>query len=78
MAGRFELTWTLTVEDDEADVLAQALEPETPAEHAELTVEPDRLTATGQGSAGTCLHTLDDLLACLTGAVEALDVDEAP
>lgn len=75
MPPSFQLDWRLTVEDARADTLAEAVAPETDPEHATLTVEAGTLEATGHGPAGACLHTLDDLLACLTGAVEALDVD---
>lgn len=75
MASRFELSWRLTVTSDQAQTLSEALAPETEGTYAELTLDPETLTATGSGDAGRCLHTLDDLLACLTGAVEALEAD---
>lgn len=69
---RFALDWTLEVEHAQARALSQALAPETD-EHARLESGEDALSVEGEGSAGESLHTLDDVLACLTGAVEALD-----
>lgn len=70
----FHVTWQLTLDHEHADTLKHALEPETDPEHAQLATDNDRLIAEGDGTVGTCLHTLDDVLACLTGAVNALDV----
>ncbi len=71
----FDLAWRLTVEAPHADTLAEALAPETEDEHAHLETTGDRLVVTGEGDAGACLHTLDDVLACLTAAVDALEID---
>lgn len=72
---RFALTWRLEVDHDRAEALAEALAPDTD-EHARLDADSDRLTVEGEGSSGESLHTLDDVLACLTGAVEALEATE--
>lgn len=70
--GRFALAWQLAIEHEQAQRLAEALAPET-GEHATLRAEGDTLILEGEGSTGVSLHTLDDLLACLTGAVDVLD-----
>lgn len=70
---RFELSWRLEVTGEDGDRLAAALEPETD-DHADLISSEEALLATGEGSAGESLHTLDDLLACLTAALETDDV----
>lgn len=69
---RFELAWELQLDHEEAEALAEALAPETD-DHARLRTEGDRLVVEGEGTSGESLHTLDDVLACLTGAVDALD-----
>lgn len=69
---RFDLAWQLAVDHDQADALAEALAPETD-QHAHIETEADRLLVEGEGTSGESLHTLDDVLACLTGAVEALE-----
>lgn len=69
---RFRLAWEFKLEHEDAGKLAEALEPETRG-HASLSVEEGELRLAGEGSAGESLHTLDDALACLTGAVEVLD-----
>lgn len=74
MADRFEVQWRLTVED-EAGTLEAALAPETTGEHARLTREGDTLVVAGEGGTGSCLHAMDDVLACLTGALKALEAD---
>lgn len=71
MTDRFSVAWTLRVEDTDGGVLAQALEPEMGG-HATLETEEGALVVRGKGSAGESLHTLDDVLACLTGAVGAV------
>jgi len=71
----FALDWSLEIEHEHAEQLAEALAPETD-DHARLRAEGDRLVLEGEGSAGESLHTLDDALACLTGAVEVLDETE--
>lgn len=73
---RFDLTWRLEVDHEQAEALAEALAPET-GEHAKLGLEADRLAIEGEGTSGESLHALDDVLACLTGAVEALDAADA-
>lgn len=70
--ARFRWTWELAVEHEDAAALAAALTPES-EEHHELTVEKGRFVARGRGSTGESLHTVDDLLACLTAAVESLE-----
>lgn len=74
MTRSLELSWELTVdvEPGQAETLARSLRPETD-DHATLEVEDGRLRASGAGDPGTCLHTLDDILACLTGALDALE-----
>lgn len=73
--ARFETRWRLVIQHPEATSLAEALEPET-GDYAELRVEAsDRLIVQGHGDPGEALHTLDDLLACLTAADQALEVD---
>lgn len=74
MADGFEVEWRLAVEDD-AGTLEAALAPETTGEHARLSTEDETLVVEGQGDPGACLHAMDDVLACLTGALEALDAD---
>lgn len=69
---RFELAWRLELEHAEAEQLGRALAPETD-EHASLDVQPERLAVDGEGSAGESLHTLDDVLSCLTGALDVLE-----
>jgi hypothetical protein len=77
MAERFELSWRIEVDGDDAEDLAEALAPET-GEHCELASQPGHLAVDGEGSAGESLHAIDDVLACLTGAIEALEAtDEA-
>lgn len=71
---RFSADWRLEVTHERASELAEALAPET-GDHASLSVEEDRLVLEGAGSPGESLHTLDDALACLTGALAVDDVD---
>lgn len=68
----FNVTWRLTIKTSNAATLEQALLPETDPEHATMKVEEDRLIVEGQGAPGACQHALDDILACLTGAMAAL------
>lgn len=72
---RFEVAWRLEVDHDAPATLEAALAPESEGHH-ELAVEEDRLVATGQGGTGDSLHTLDDLLACLTAGLESLAVGD--
>ncbi len=72
---RFTTEWRLVIQHPEATSLADALEPET-GDYAELSVEAsDRLVMQGQGDPGQALHTLDDLLACVTAASQAVEID---
>lgn len=73
---RFELAWELRLDHGDAEALAEALAPETD-DHARLRTEGDRLVVEGEGASGESLHTLDDVLACLTGAVDALDATDS-
>ena len=75
MAERFEVAWRLVVDHGDADDLAAALAPETD-DHARLSAEDDELLVAGEGSTGESLHTLDDVLACLTAAVGAMETSE--
>jgi len=75
--ARFDVEWTLTVEGSRAGTLAGALAPDTKGEHARLARDGDRLVVRGEGEPGACLHALDDVLASLTGALEALDAEPA-
>lgn len=75
MPPELAIRWRLTIDSPRAEVLAEALAPETDPEHAQLDVQDGRLVATGAGDVGAALHALDDVLACLTGAVEALEAD---
>lgn len=65
---RFHVRWTLRVDTDEPAVLRDAVAPEADGYHT-LDVDEERLVATGAGGPGEALHTLDDLLACLTAAI---------
>ncbi len=69
---RFKVDWQLTLQTPHADTLASALQPETTGEHATLSLDEARLTVQGSGDPGACQHAMDDVLACLTGAIEAL------
>lgn len=68
----YDVAWTLTVQTPHAATLQQALAPETDTEHATLTLDEDRLIVEGHGDPGACQHALDDILACLTGAMDTL------
>lgn len=70
----FDLRWRLVVDHEAPERLEQALGPETD-EHAVLSTEEESLTVEGEGTAGQSLHTLDDVLACLTGALSVEDVE---
>lgn len=72
---RFEVSWRLEVDHDDPATLEAALAPEAEGHH-DLAVEEERLIATGQGGTGESLHTLDDLLACLTAGLESLAVGQ--
>jgi hypothetical protein len=69
-ADGFDVDWRLAVDDERADELAKALTPDTD-EHADIQTDGQRLTVEGQGPAGESLHTLDDVLACLSAAEQA-------
>lgn len=71
----FELDWHLTVDHEAAQMLAEALAPET-GEFATMQASERALELQGSGSAGQSLHTLDDILACLTGAIDAWEAGE--
>lgn len=72
---RFRVRWRLAIETDQARTLTEALAPETDAEHARLEPGEGELVLEGEGDAGSCLHVLDDVLACLTAATDALEAD---
>lgn len=74
-AARFELDWHLEVDHEAAGTLAEALAPET-GEFATMQASERALELEGSGSAGQSLHTLDDILACLTGAIDAWEAGE--
>lgn len=73
--GRFEVTWRLEVDRDDPATLVAALAPESQGHH-DLSAEQERLVATGASEVGQSLHTLDDLLACLTAGLESLEVGQ--
>lgn len=73
--ARFEVAWRLEVQHPEPATLAAALAPESEGHH-DLVAEEDQLVAKGQGRVGQSLHTLDDLLACLTAAVDTLEISQ--
>ncbi|MDX1611733.1 MAG: hypothetical protein R3185_05140 [Candidatus Thermoplasmatota archaeon] len=72
---RLRITWRLEVETDHIEALERALAPEAHGHHT-LAREDGRLLAEGEGGVGESLHTLDDLLACLTAGVEGLEAGE--
>ncbi len=74
-AGRFQVTWQLTVEHEDPATLVAALAPESQGHH-DLDVDDGRLLAEGRGRVGESLHSLDDLLACLTAALDSLEIAE--
>ena len=69
---RFTVTWTLRASTTNARAVADALAPVSAGHHT-LAVDEDALRASGRGDAGTCLHTLDALLACLGAADGSID-----